>query len=1067
MSRPFRIFVSSTTADLGSYREAAARIVREKGLEAIDEGWFPTMAYQAVRRHLWERVQISDAVLFLIGFHFGGEPSDTPFDAARRSFAQMEWDFAELLAKPRYALLAGDDCPFDNAGAPPEPQEKFDLQRRHREVVAGPRARELWHTFNSREKMEELVCGIDFPTIAPQRPRKPRVLPYSALGPLFLGRTSEIAALREHFAQSQQPAALVPAQTIYGLGGVGKTRLAVEYAWAFDDSYDALLFVSAETPATLAVNLSRLARPEALALCDPAEDDETRQREAVLRWLETERGWLLIIDNADSADAADAVRTFLPRLANGHVLITSRLADWTEGVQPLALGVLSQEASVTYLLKKCVTRREARDDSEVAGALAADLGFLALALEQAGAFINMHGASFREYRERWQREDAAVRSWFDEDLMRYPRSVATTWETSFAELGEIPRALLRFLCWLSTEPAPRGLFRTTEAADIVRARLGVSKAALLPALKELADYTLIHYSGDDAVQIHRLVQEVTRARLPNPEERRDCLEDCLAVVDAFATGNPHEPNTWTVWEPLRPHILVISDWAEMSDIPEPTGRLLNQLAILLLRKAAHEEAKACMCRALRLRAAFFGPESAEVAAVEGNLGTIFERLDRFGTAEEHYKRALAIVRARTMDESSEASSILNNLAALYVGMNRFDEAAAALKEAIEIERRILPQDSPLRAPTLSNQGVLFWRMGKYAEAQGAYREAIAIAEAHHGEQYPEVSAMRSNLGLLLQDIGRFDEAEECFRRAFAADTAVYGSKHPAVGRDSNNLALLLRARGKLNEAETLLSEALHNDRNAFGDEHSEVADGYNNLGLVLLDMGRDAEAEDSFRRALAIDENLHGPSHVRVAIACLNLGAVLKNRGEFRTAFRWNRRALKIQREKLGPNHPELASTWNNLARLLQLRGKLKHARGALWRAMAIDRKAFGRRHPRRGTRLTILAQIYWQDGRLDRAEKLYAGALAADRALHGGSHPEIAVDLYNYAELLRALDRPEEAHARHAEAAAIAALFLPSGEEPADPRLRDIVERWGAVSHTQGASDGKETEIKPQFGEL
>lgn len=1047
MSRPFRVFVSSTTADLGSYRDAAARITREKGIEAIDEGWFPTMAYQAVRRHLWERVQISDAVLFLIGFHFGGEPSETPPGAARRSFAQMEWDFAELLAKPRYALLAGEDCPFDNAGAPPESEEKFELQSRHRKAVAGARARELWHTFASREEMEKLVRGIDFPTVAPQRPRKPRVLPYSALGPLFLGRTTEIEELREHFMHSQKPAALVPAQTIYGLGGIGKTRLAVEYAWAFDDVYDALLFVSAETPAMLAANLSRLARPEALALCDPAEDDETRQREAVLRWLEIERGWLLIVDNADSADAAAAVRGLLPRLANGHVLITSRIADWTEGVRPLALGLLSKEASVTYLLQKCVTRRGAPDDSEAAGALAADLGFLALALEQAGAFINMHGFSFGEYRERWQREDSAVRSWFDEDLMRYPRSVATTWETSFAELGEIARALLQILCWLSTEPTPRGLFRTTEAADIIWARPGVSKAGLLPALKELTDYTLIRQSGDDAVQIHRLVQEVTRARLPRPEERRERIEDCLGVVNAFATGNPYEPNTWTVWEPLRPHILVISDWAESLDIAEPTGRLLNQLGVLLLRKAAHEEARECLGRALRLRETFFGSESVEVAAVKGNLGTIYERLDRFDAAEEHYQGALAIFRARAMGESPEASSILNNLAALYVGMNRFDEAAAAMEEAMEMERRIMPKDSPLRAPTLSNHGVLFWRIGRYGEAEAAYREAIALAVQHHGEHYPEVSTMRSNLGLLLQESGRFDEAEECFRRAIDADTAVYGPQHPAVGRDSNNLALLLRVKGDLSQAETLLRETLRNDRSAYGEQHSEIADGYNNLGLVLVDMGRDVEAEDLFRRALAIDEKLHGPSHIRVAIACLNLGSALKNRGELAEAFQWSKRALEIQTEKLGPNHPEIASTWNNLGRLLQLRGQLKPARAALLRAMAIDRKAFGRRHPRRGTQLSNLARIYWADGRLDRAERLYAGALAADRALHGESHPEIAVDLFNYAELLRARGREREADARHAEAAAIASRFLPPGQESVDPRLRTIVEKWRATS--------------------
>lgn len=103
------------------------------------------------------------------------KPRQMPRGPARRSFAQMEWDVAEPLAKPRYALLAGDDCPFDNADASPAPREKFKLQRRHRQAVAGARARELWHTFNSREEMEKLVRGIDFPTIAPQRLRKPRV----------------------------------------------------------------------------------------------------------------------------------------------------------------------------------------------------------------------------------------------------------------------------------------------------------------------------------------------------------------------------------------------------------------------------------------------------------------------------------------------------------------------------------------------------------------------------------------------------------------------------------------------------------------------------------------------------------------------------------------------------------------------------------------------------------------------------------------------------------------------------------------------------------------------------
>jgi hypothetical protein len=517
MARPFRVFISSTTADLRNFRESAARIIREKEIEAIDEGSFPTMDYQAVRRHLWERIQISDAVLFLVGFHFGGEPAKVPAAAARRSFAQLEWDFAGQLAKPQYVLLATESCLFDNAGDPPESAEKIELQRKYRDGVAGSLVRAIWHTFSSREEMERLVRGIDFPTVAPQRPRKPRVLPYSSLGATFLGRGDELADLRKHFLESRTPGSPVPVPVVYGLGGIGKTRLAIEYALAFDDSYDALLFVSAETPALLAANLSRLALPDALALCDPAEEDEARQREAVLKWLETEGNWLLILDNADSPEAAQATRALLPRLHNGHVLITSRTAAWPEGVRPFALGILPAQASVDYLLQKCLTRQSEPDEADTADKLANNLGFLPLALEQAAAFINQHGISFREYLERWQHEDSEVRLWFDEDLMRYLRSVATTWETSFHELGMDAQALLHILCWLSTEPAPRDLFRTGEAANLVSARLSTKKVKLLPALKELADYTLIRQCGDDSIQIHRLVQEVTRMGVGFPD----------------------------------------------------------------------------------------------------------------------------------------------------------------------------------------------------------------------------------------------------------------------------------------------------------------------------------------------------------------------------------------------------------------------------------------------------------------------------------------------------------------------------------------------------------------------
>jgi tetratricopeptide (TPR) repeat protein len=311
------------------------------------------------------------------------------------------------------------------------------------------------------------------------------------------------------------------------------------------------------------------------------------------------------------------------------------------------------------------------------------------------------------------------------------------------------------------------------------------------------------------------------------------------------------------------------------------------------------------------------------------------------------------------------------------------------------------------------------------------------------------------------DMNRFDEAAaaivkatETEREALPPDSAL---RVPGL----SDRGVLLWRIGKYAEAEVACREALALAEQHYGERYPEVSTMRSNLGLLLHDVGRFHEAEECFRRALAIDESLHGSSHLRVAIACLNLGVALKNRGELGEAFRLSQRALNIQTEKLGPDHPDLASTWNNLARLLQLDGQLNFARAALRRAMTIDRKAFGRRHPRLGTRLNNLAHIYWQEGRLDRAERLYRGAIAADRAVHGPSHPGIAVDLYNYAELLRALDREKEADARHAEATDIASRFLPADQQSADPRLRDIVERWQAIEQAIKLLDQEDEKLR------
>src|SRR5262249_7055309 len=148
------------------------------------------------------------------------------------------------------------------------------------------------------------------------------------------------------------------------------------------------------------------------------------------------------------------------RLRSGHVLITSRIGNWGAGVEPLELNVLAPADAAAFLLERTPHRRQAADDAARAAAIARELDGLALALDQAGAYIDKLRLSLAEYLQRWAAKRPEVLSWHDQRLMQYPASVAVTWETTFAQLAGPERRLLDILSWLAPEPIPLFLFDT-------------------------------------------------------------------------------------------------------------------------------------------------------------------------------------------------------------------------------------------------------------------------------------------------------------------------------------------------------------------------------------------------------------------------------------------------------------------------------------------------------------------------------------------------------------------------------------------------------------------------------
>jgi tetratricopeptide (TPR) repeat protein len=776
---------------------------------------------------------------------------------------------------------------------------------------------------------------------------------------LFKGRDAFLRRLRASLTRDNGGTAAIVSKALYGLGGIGKTRAAVEYAWRYREDYRALLFVQADSPDELRRNLANLTGPLQLAEHEAAEEEV--RLHATLAWLRANAGWLLIL-NLDTPAALAEANRLMGRLAGGHVVLTSRLDSFARHVEPLELDVLNPDAAVSFLLEATNgRRRKAADDEARARELAEELGRLALALEQAAATIDKQRCGFRHYLETWRSNRERVVGWARPEITGYHHAVAVTWQTSVDQLNDAARHLLAQLAFLAPDPVPAFLL------DV--AIPGVEAEDQHGALTDLATVSLVTRETEgERFSVHRLVQDVTRRSLDAAASRRR-MSEALSWVDAGFDGDPDDVRTWPRLDPLVPHVLSVTQWADPEGIEQPTARLMSQLGALFHTKSLHRQAEPLVRRALKINETTLGPDHPVVATGLNNLAELLRATNRLADAEPLYRRALAINEASFGLNDSSVAICLNNLAELLRANNRF------------------------------------------ADAKPLYRRALAINETSFGRDHPDVGQSLNNFAQLLQDTNRLAEAEPLMRRALAIDEACFGLAHPTVARDLNNLAGLLVNTNRPTQAEPLYRRALSITEASFGQAHPRVATSLNNLAQLLQDTNRLAEAEPLMRRALAIDEASFGLEHPTVARDLNNLAGLLRASDRLAESEPLYRRALSIHEASLGQGHPTVATCLNNLAGLLQATNRLAEAEPFYRRALTIDEASFGPDHPEVATDLNNLAEFLRAANRLAEAEPLMRRTLAIfidfERE-NGHAHPHRDAAVRNYASLLAEIGKSE-----------------------------------------------------------
>ncbi len=654
--------------------------------------------------------------------------------------------------------------------------------------------------------------------------RRPEIFNVPPRNPNFTGRGELLQSLRRRLAEAAA-SAVVQTSAVHGLGGVGKTQLAIEYAHRFASDYDLVWWIAAEQPASVSGRLGILARRLGLPELPSLEEqvaalfDELGQRDR----------WLLIYDNATEPAALDGLR---PPAGGGQLLITSRNPAW-RGMAATTVGidVLPRSQAVAFL------RQRGGLEEQAAALLADALGDLPLALEQAAAYLEATSTAPAEYlgllRERAGELYAlGVPS-------NSEQTIATTWTVSLRRAtseSSAAQELLTLCAFLAPDSIPRSLLTDhpevlpEPLAAAVRDRVGFQQA-----LGALRRYSLAAIT-DQAVSVHRLVQAVTRHALPADERHKEATLAVRLVLAGFP-GGAEDANTWPIAEQLLAHALTVTSRREPYDAePEATVHLLNRIGEYLWGRADYRQAKELYERAVSTAEARLGADHPTTAHSLHHLGHALHAQGDFDHARTLFERALVIYQAQLGPNHPSVAHNLSNLGENLADQGDLDHARAFFQRALAIYEGGVDVDARAVANVLTNLGMVMTNQGDLDHARTCHERALSIRETRLGPDDPLTAWSLTNIGVVLQRQGELDRARILHERALAIYEARLGPDHPYTAKNLTNLGALLHEQGDLDAARTCHERALSIRETHLGPDHTLTARSRQALAAVIADL---------------------------------------------------------------------------------------------------------------------------------------------------------------------------------------------------------------------------------------
>ncbi|WP_055717518.1 FxSxx-COOH system tetratricopeptide repeat protein [Streptomyces torulosus] len=797
---------------------------------------------------------------------------------------------------------------------------------------------------------------------------------------LCVGRDAELAWLRRNLTR-QGESAIAQAGTVHGLGGVGKTTLALHYAHRHRGEYTLIWWIRAESPDLIARSLAELTQE--LVPAWAADAGQQAQVVWARQWLRWHPGWLLIYDNVEEpADLAP----YLGSLNGGHHLATSRRTrGWPDSAPTLTLGTLPPDDAVD-LLCTLVLRNSTPTPRQVAAAraLAIDLGHLPLALKQAGAYLAQNpGITMDAYRRSLGKKLGR-----GADGLTDEHTINRIWQVTLHTLAQRDRLAVDVLytaAWLAPDDIPHALLMPP----------ATSPETLAEALGTLAAYSMATVT-ETSVSVHRLVQTVLRspsaARLsgtggrPHHTGRRRAERAVLRTLTSAAGPDRASEGQW---DTLIPHLVALAATSPHGHRNDPLTDWYEETAQRMHEQGHSARTVPLYAAVLAQREQTLGDLDPDTLTSRSDLAAAYEVSGDLGRAIPLHEATLAQRERVLGDAHPDTLRSRSNLAIAY-------EAAGDLGRAVPLHEKTLAQSEQVLGDTHSDTLISRSNLANVYRVAGNFERAIRLHELTLrqrervlGDMHRDTLTSRNALASVYRMAGDLERAVALHETTLAQREQVLGDMHPDTLMCRSNLAVAYEVSGDLGRAIPLHEKTLAQSEQVLGDRHPDTLMCRSNLAIAYEVSGDLGRAIPLHEATLAQSERVLGDRHPDTLIRRSNLAIAYEVSGDVRRAIPLHEATLAHSARILGDTHPETLRFRSHVALAHQAAGDLGRAVLLHEESLGQHERIFGDVHPDTLRSRHALAYTYAEMGNPRRAVPLCERTLTQHEQVFGDLHPD------------------------------------------------------------------------------